>query len=64
MKKSTKQKCERYVADCNGCNLLSKEICQCSGDKCWYIKAKLNTQEKFDIIKQLNNKMRCKHEEI
>ena len=59
MKKSTKQKCNLYVAGMDACNfLVSGRMCKCMGDKCWLIKAKLNTKEKLAIIKKLNERMK------
>lgn len=58
MKKTTKQKCDRYISNCNGCNLITGVECKCAGDKCWLIKANLNTQKKLQLLKTINQKMR------
>ena len=57
MRRKTKHKCDRYVAG-NQCDLVKTRICKCIGDKCWFIKAKLNTKEKLAIIKKLNERMK------
>lgn len=58
MRKATKQKCNRYIAGCDECNLIADARCKCCGDKCWLIKANLNTQKKLQLLKTINQKMR------
>ena len=58
MKKATKQKCDSYILNCNGCNLIAGVEFKCTGDKCWLIKARLNTQKKLEYIRKLNAKMK------
>lgn len=53
MKSQTKKKCVNYLG-WNKCGIVAKGECRCCGEKCWFIKAKLNTPEKFEMIKKLN----------
>jgi len=63
MRKTTKIKCKYYIICDNNCNYLIHKS-NCIGDRCWLIKNKLNTKEKAETIKKLNEKMKEENYEI